>query len=141
MANTKGCARKGQTSLELMIVTAMGLAIVGIIFAFAITSASDTARRSQASDAVEKIARSADLVYALGPGSRTSVDVLMPDGIRSTDVTGKRVLIRISTTTGDTDVFSFPREDLSGSITSRSGRQTITLVVNSSGSVVVNSTG
>jgi len=27
MANTKGCARKGQTSLELMIVTAMGLAI------------------------------------------------------------------------------------------------------------------
>ena len=141
MANTNGGALKGQTSLELLIVTAIGLAIVGIIFTFAITWASDSARVAQASDAVEKIARSADLVYVLGPGSRTSVDVLMPDGIRSTNVSGRRVLIQISTTTGNVDVFATPREDLSGSLTSRSGKQTVTLVVNSSGSVIVNSTG
>ena len=141
MGNTLRRARKGQTSLELLIVTAMGLVIVGIMFTFAITWASDSARNAQASDAVEKIARSADLVYALGSGSRINVDVMMPDGIRSTNVTGRRVLIQISTTTGNADIFATPRENLTGSLTNQSGRQTVTLVVNSSGSVIVNSTG
>ncbi|VVB73428.1 Uncharacterised protein [uncultured archaeon] len=141
MAKTVGCARKGQTSLELMIVTAIGLAIVGAIFAISITYASDTTRSAQASDAVEKIVKSADLVYALGPGSKTSVDVLMPDGIRNASVYDSRVVIRVGLSSGDADVFSLARENLSGSLTNRSGRQTVTLTVNSSGSVIVNSTG
>lgn len=141
MVKTENHTMKGQASLEQLMVTAVGLTFVGIIFFFAMTSASDTVRIAQARDAVEKIARSADLVYVLGPGSKTSIDVLMPDGVTSTSISGRMVLITVSTSSGKNDIFSSPRQNVSGSLTSRSGRQTVTLTVNSSGAVVINSTG
>ena len=134
-------ALKGQISLEMLFVTAIGIAFVAFIFFFCMTSASDSIRIAQARDTVDKIAKAADLVYVLGPGSKTSVEVMMPSGITDTSISSTRVLIRVSLSTGVNDIFAYPRENVSGSITNNSGRQTVTLLVNSSGSVVVNSTG
>jgi len=131
----------GQVSLEILFTTAIGLTFVALAFFYSITSASDTIKITQASDAVDKIARAADLVYALGPGSKTTVDVLMPSGITSTEVKGKRVLIRVSISSGTNDVFALPRENVSGTLTNSSGRQRVTLTANYSGSIVINSTG
>jgi hypothetical protein len=134
-------ALKGQVSLEILFTTAIGLTFVALAFFYSMTSASDTIRITQASDAVNKIARAADLVYALGPGSKTTVEVLMPSGITNTTIDSRRVLIRVSLSSGTNDVFAFPRENVSGSLTDHSGRQRVTLTANSSGSIEINSTG
>jgi len=132
---------KGQISLEQMLITSLGLVLVTVFFALAITSATDTVRSTQATDTVQRIVKSADLVYAMGPGAKTSVEVLMPENIVSTDVFGNRVLIRVGTTGGESDIIAFSDAILNGTITKRSGRQVITLTVDNSSLVSISSTG
>ena len=132
---------RGQVSLEQLFITALGITFVAIMFFLSIVMSGDTVRSIQASDTVERIVRAADLVYAMGPGSQTSIEVLMPDNIRVINLSGSQVLIRISTTSGDTDVFSYSRAQLNGTLTRNSGRQTVSFVVDSTSTVLINSTG
>lgn len=132
---------RGQVSIEQMFVTSLGITFVAILFFLSVFLAADTVRDVQAKDSVERIARAADLIYAMGPGSETSVEVLMPDNVKSTDVSGNRVLITVGMTSGDTDIFSFSDGQLNGTLTTSSGRQKVSLFVDNSSVIHVNSTG
>ena len=140
MTRQNGC-RKGQISTELLFITALGLVFVGGMFFLSIMMSTDTIRQIQAKDTVERISKSADLVYAMGPGAKTSIEVIMPDNIRFINISGSRVLIRVGMTGGDTDIFAHSDGTLVGNLTRQAGRQTVTLSVDNSSIVRISSTG
>ncbi len=128
---------RGQYALEQMGVIALALVIIAALFFFSMNAASDGARSSQAKDTAERIARAADSVYALGPGSKSTVSVNMPQGVQFVDTSNKRVWIRVALSSGNSDVFAATSGQIVGSIPSTAQLQDITLTVLSNGNISV----
>lgn len=128
--------------LEQLFTVALGITFVGVIFAFVYLMSVDSVRATQAKGVVEAVARTADFVYSLGPGSRDSFNAMMPDGMRQTNIIGKTVLIRIGLSSGDSDIFSQSKYNMTGSLGSSPGLQLVTVsCCDPEGALVVNSTG
>jgi len=133
---------RGQAMLEQLFTVALGMAFVGVIFAFVYLMSIDSVRAAQAKDVVETVAKTSDFVYSLGPGSRNSFNVMMPDGIRQTNIVGNTVLIKVSLSSGDSDIFSQSAYNMTGSLGESPGLQLITVsCCDPTGSIIVNSTG
>lgn len=120
---------KGQVSTEQLFVTAIGITFVGMMFFMTMLMSVDTVRQIQAQDTVERIVKSANLVYAMGPGAKLSVEVVMPDNIQLLNITGNRVLIRVGMTSGNNDFYAYSNGQLNGTISDNAGLQKITLSV------------
>ncbi len=126
---------RGQSALEQIIITSLGLAFIAIIFYFSISFATDNTRVSQAQDTINKLANAADYVYALGPGSKDVVTVYMPEGMRYARVVNSTIQIRISLSSGDSDVFANTKAQLVGSLPQFSGPQDVTVTALSNGKI------
>lgn len=127
--------RKGQSALEQIIITSLGIAFIAVIFYFSINFANDNTRVSQAQDTIDKLAKAADYVYSLGPGSKDVVTVYMPEGMRYANITGSTIKIRISLSSGDSDVFANTKAELIGVLPQFSGPQDVTVTALSNGKV------
>ncbi|MCX8195289.1 MAG: VWA domain-containing protein [Candidatus Micrarchaeota archaeon] len=133
--------KKAQASMEQLIIIAIALAVIGVAFYVAFNYASDSTKISQAEEAVQKLAAAADRVYALGQGSKEYVTVYLPQDIRTTDVSGKRVLITVGTSAGSTDVFANSKAELTGAIPTSSGKHRIVVEHLPNGKVRIGSSG
>ena len=131
---------RGQYALEQMVVITLALVIIAALFAFSMNAASDGARTSQAKDTAERIAKAADSAYSLGPGSRSTVSITMPQGVELVNISNKRVLVRVATSSGKADAFASTRGQLIGSISTSANQQEITLTVLPSGDIAVGRT-
>ena len=118
-------------------VITLGLVIIAALFFFSMNAASDGARSAQAKDTAERIARAADSAYALGPGSKSTVSVNMPQGVQFVDTSNKRVWIRVALSTGNSDVFAKTSGQIVGNIPTTAELQEITLTVLSNGNISV----
>ncbi len=132
---------KAQASLEQLVVIAAGLAFVGVALFIAVNYSADSLNVSQSQDAVERLSAAANHVYALGPNSKEYVDVYLSQGILSTNVSGKRVLLSIGTSGGKSDIFSYTNAQLVGSIPAYRGRQKILVEYLPSGQVLIGEAG
>ncbi len=112
---------KSQAALEYMILASFAIFVITAIFYFSFTFSSDSMVYSQARDAVDTIATTVDYVYALGPGSRTMIFVTIPDNVVSSSVSGNIILLKISTSSGNVDIISRTRANITGSIPTQSG--------------------
>ena len=92
----------------------MGLALISFTFYLAMNYSSDSTKISQAKDAVERLAASADHVYALGPNSKEYITVYLPEDLTSGSVSGKNIIITLPTTGGKTDVYATSKAELIG---------------------------
>ena len=128
---------RGQYALEQMGVIALALVIIAALFFFSMNAASDGARSSQAKDTAERIARAADSAYALGPGSKATVSVNMPQGVQFVDTSNKRVWIRVALSSGNSDVFAKTSGQIVGSIPTTAELQEITMTVLPNGNISV----
>ncbi|MFA5105987.1 MAG: VWA domain-containing protein [Candidatus Micrarchaeia archaeon] len=116
---------KAQASLEQLVVIGAALAFIAIAFYIAASMSAESIKLAQAQDSVERLASAADYVYSIGPNTKEYVTVFLPAGIISTNTTGKRVLISLSTTAGSTDVYENTRADLTGTLEPKPGRQKV----------------
>lgn len=121
--------KKGQSSLEQLIIFSIGLSLVAIIFYFAVTYTSDNLRVSQARDMVNKIAKASDYVNSLGPGTKDVVHVYVPEGISAAEIENNSLRIRVSLSSGDSDIFADTQANLIGKLITNSGPQDIELRV------------
>jgi len=128
---------RGQYALEQMGVITLALVVIAALFFFSMNAASDGARAAQAKDTAERIARAADSAYALGPGSKSTVSVNMPQGVQFVDTSDKRVWIRVALSSGNTDVFAKTSGQIVGNIPVTAELQDITLTVLSNGNISV----
>jgi|GEM_PF-2744717 len=130
-------SRRGQASIEQLIVLALGIGMVTLIFYYSVNFSTDNIRISQAQDMVEKLSKSADYVYSLGPGSKDVVDVYVPDGIVYTRIDNNTIHVRLSLSSGDSDVFSDTRPVVIGEIPPTPGHHQITVTHTQGGKVML----
>lgn len=71
-------AQKAQVSTEYLLITGFILVIVTIIFTYSFVSSNQNIKASQASNALDRMANAADLVYALGPENTKYIEVAFP---------------------------------------------------------------
>ncbi|MBI1973498.1 hypothetical protein HYS54_01670 [Candidatus Micrarchaeota archaeon] len=70
----------GQSAMEYMVILAVMLLVLFPILYFANIQSSVSSAATQGRQAVESIVSAADRVYALGPGSRITINVFIPSG-------------------------------------------------------------
>ncbi|VVB65872.1 Uncharacterised protein [Candidatus Gugararchaeum adminiculabundum] len=133
-------ALKGQASLEQLLITGLALSLVVVFFVFALNFSSDNVRSSQAKDAIDKLGKAADYVYALGPNAKETVRVNLPEGVRFVNISGNRIWLRVSLQSGDADFFATTRGTVIGSLPDISGQQDVKLAVDNNGNVLIGNT-
>ena len=95
---------KGQASLEYILIIGAILVVTLPLFYYVSQSSSQNLKNNQAFDAVNTLAKKADSVYALGPGTRDYVWIAIPGGVTSTSVGNKTISIYLSGSRGDVSV-------------------------------------
>jgi uncharacterized protein (UPF0333 family) len=127
--------RKGQSSLEQVLVTVFAITFIAFIFYFSMNYASDNIRLAQAKDTINKLGAAADYVYSLGPGSTTEVSISMPEGVQFINTSGNRIQIHFQLWSGESDVFFNTKASSFGTISTSSGMQAISVSLTDSGKV------
>jgi hypothetical protein len=128
-------ARKGQASVEQLIITGLAIGFIAIMFFIALNYASDSTRVSQAKDAMSKLSKGADYVYSLGPGAKESTKINLPEGVQSLNISGNRIHMRLELSSGVTDLFEYTDSELIGSVALGAGTKEITIEATRSGKV------
>lgn len=124
--------RKGQTSIEQLLITGISLTFIALLFYVSMTFVSDNIRITQANDAIMKLKNAADYVYSTGPGSKTTVLLIIPEGVQFINASGKRIDMRFSISSGESDAFVNTKANVNGTITTTGGAQTITVTLTNS---------
>lgn len=118
---------KSQAAFEYLLVIAFGLAVIIPIFYFSIVSSSESVIASQAQDAVNTLAKTADYVYSLGSGSSAKVTITIPQKVVNTTVQDKFILIQLKLSSGISDIKATTTANLTGSIPAEPGTYNIFL--------------
>ncbi len=103
--------KKGQVSVEYIIIIGIILVVTIPLFYYAVREPSRSIKLNQASDTVEVLARKADSIYALGPGSRDYVWISLPGGIDYSLIQNKSILLRLAALG---DIVSYTRANVTG---------------------------
>lgn len=117
---SKGCAR-AQVSIEYLLVVGIMFIIVIPIFYYAMRESTDQIRWNQAEDAVTSLAKTADSVYALGPGSRDYVEVTIPSGVSGSYANNNDVVLMLDMSGGPAEIAAFSRAVVTGTIPTQMG--------------------
>lgn len=132
---------RAQASLEQLVVIAIGLALVSFTFYIAINYSSESTNISQAKDAVDRLAASADHVYALGPNSKEYITVYLPENLVSASVNGRNIILTVPTSGATTDVYATSKAELIGAFSHYRGMQKILVEYLLSGKVRIGEAG
>ncbi|MCX8166331.1 MAG: hypothetical protein N3E37_00560 [Candidatus Micrarchaeota archaeon] len=114
-------------AVEQLLMLSIGLAIIAIIGYSVWTSANDNSKAAMARNAVDRIASYSDYVYSLEPGSKAVIDVYLPKGIKSINISNKYVIMKVEMSNGITDFFANTLSNQTGYIEPNEGRQTIVI--------------
>ncbi len=134
---------RGQAAFEYMTVFLLFLLALLPVVYFAFDQFRINSRIYEARTAVNTLTRTADKIYAQGPGSQAKVSLYLPGGINSekTYIGGKEVNLNvfISSNRG-VDVYSTSDAMLSGSLPSKPGRYPFTVKCRDDGVVEISYT-
>ena len=84
------------------------------LFYYAITESSNNIRLNQAEDAVNTIAKAADSVYSLGPGTKKYVNVIIPGGVEQSFIDGNAIKLKVSIFGNVADIYARSKASLIG---------------------------
>ncbi len=115
---------RGQIATEYLIILGVVLLALIPIFYYALSESNRTTRINQASDAVTTIARKAEAVYALGPGSRDYVWISVPSGIDESLVDDGTIRLSFSDLG---DAVAFTNVNVTGTLPTSSGTYRIVI--------------
>jgi len=112
---------KAQVALEYLIIVSLGIILIIPIFYYALTQSSESILISQAQDTVNSVAKTADYVDSLGSGSSSKIVAIIPSNVINSSIQNKTILLRIRTSSGDTDVIAFTKTNVNGTLPTASG--------------------
>jgi len=111
--------KKGQVSLEYMIVLALALGVFAAILyitTMLIVSSSSQLGIDSAVRAVQEIKEAADFIYIRGHPSKTQINVRIPSNIENISISNDVVRLRISVADSYTDVYQVTKGSISSNI-------------------------
>jgi hypothetical protein len=126
---------KGQIATEYVMIMGFVLVITIPLFYYAMSESNKNIRINQADDAINTLARAADTVYSIGPGTKKYVWVNMPSGVETYSLANKEVLIKLQIFGGLSDVSVGTRAGLTGEIPISKGRHKVLVEMLESGYV------
>jgi len=126
---------KAQIAVEYMIIVAVVLGAAITFFYYTNTYSSESINKYQAKESIEVLAKAIDYVYALGPGTQTTVVIEVPPNVVSSYVTRNEIGFKIGISGKINEVYEITKASVSGSLPSTPGRHFV--IVNSTGSGVV----
>ena len=122
---------KSQVSVEYMVV--MGFAALMtipllIIYYTYSSDSSDAVASSQALQIARKIVDSSESVYYLGKPSQTTLKLIFPDRIQSTNLSNREVIFKIKTKNGIAEIVQVANVNMSGSLPITQGLHVVTII-------------
>ena len=111
--------------MEYLVILGLILALLIPVFYYSVSSFNKSISLNQAGEMVNRIADTADFVYALGPGSQDTLRVIVPGGVESISIQGREILLKIRIFGAVSDVLAFTKGNVNGSITIKSGSSII----------------
>ncbi|MBI4173703.1 MAG: hypothetical protein HY519_03200 [Candidatus Aenigmarchaeota archaeon] len=121
---------RAQAAFEYMV-------IVGIVLAFLIpvwlyvsslqARAGEELSISYAENAVQRIAKTADLVFSQGSGARVQTQVYIPGGVESSAIIGRSVILNLRTGQAVSNVTALSIATLNGTIPTSEGSYQMTM--------------
>jgi len=119
--------KRGQVAIEyLLLIGVIFLAIIPVFY-YAIQQSSQDVRMNEANDFASTLAKTADVVYALGPGSQDYVNVVLPGGVENISITRNEILLKVKIFGGTADIFAHSKTNLTGSLSTISGSKHISV--------------
>lgn len=110
--HTAAGLRRGQVSVEYLVLTGFLLMIVGVMIAFALFSFNESSNLVKAEGSVIEIINQSNWVASLGNGSKVFFEIEVPEGVQSFEINNKQVRLVLTTASGDTDIFSYAKPNL-----------------------------
>ena len=127
---------KAQISTEYLIIMGMVLVIVIPLFYYAVSESNINIKSNNAEDTINTLARAADSVYSIGPGTRKYVWINVPIGVKSYSLANKSVLMKLSMPGGTSDIHLSTKADLAGIIPISKGKHRIKVEMTEAGYVL-----
>ncbi|MBI2673403.1 hypothetical protein HYX19_04025 [Candidatus Woesearchaeota archaeon] len=129
--------KRGQISYEYVMLVGVILVVMIPLFYVSFSKLSDTVRVNQAEEAVSVLAKTADTVYSLGPGSKSYVWITVPSGAVSTSISNNELLLRLSIFGSISDFHANTKANISGSFPSSQGSYKMSATMLDNGIVVI----
>ncbi|MFC1755074.1 hypothetical protein ACFL96_17055 [Thermoproteota archaeon] len=126
---------RSQASLEYLLLIGLLFLIIIPIFYYSITESTDQIRMNQAEDTVNALVKTADSVYALGPGSKDYVDVTIPGGTSGYVINESEMSLILDFKEGSRKISGYSKAILIGAIPINAGRNKIPVEMLDSGVV------
>ncbi|MFH2105776.1 MAG: hypothetical protein ABII22_00820 [Candidatus Micrarchaeota archaeon] len=117
--------KRGQSSLESLIMIGFGLIISVAFFSMAFIFITDSIAAQQGKDAANRIGSEIDYVYSSGVGTVRYVDVTFPAGTQSVLVGDHRVVVTVQLSSGTSQYFASTDASLVGMIDSEPGLERV----------------
>ncbi len=128
---------RAQAALEYLVIVGMMLAILIPAFWYSLRTSQQTLDLRQTKDAAQKVARTADTVYALGPGSRMYARIRLPATVEDEQVGNNTVLFRVDVGQGPQDIFELTKGDVIGVLPEERGEHRVLVKMLESGIVQI----
>ncbi len=126
---------KAQVSTEYMMIMGLVLIITIPLVYYAMSESNINVQSNRAEDAVNTLARAADTVYSIGPGTTKYVWINMPGGVQAYSTADRTVSIDLYIFGGVSQVFAEAKAELAGVIPISSGQHRVKVEMLSSGYV------
>ena len=130
--------KRGQVAFEYLVLVGVILAILLPLFHYVSNYSSENVKIEKAEDSVRALGRTADSLYALGPGNKDFVWVNLPGSITETNISGNQILIKMSTSGNpESDYYYTTIAPVNGTIPTDKGTFKMVLEVLDSGTVQI----
>ncbi|MBU0456956.1 MAG: hypothetical protein KKD75_02315 [Nanoarchaeota archaeon] len=129
--------KKAQVGIEYLVILGAILIILIPLFFYAISKSSENIRISQAEDAVNSLAKAADEVYSLSPGTKKYVWVNIPSGVEASQVSATEITLTIEIYGNTSDFTAFTKASMAGEIPTAKGTYKIPVELLESGIVLI----
>ena len=108
--------KRGQAAIEYVILVGTLMIFLIPVVYYSLNESSYRLKLNQVDNAVKRLAKVADVVYALGPGAQDVVAVTIPHGVESSSVANYSVNLKVSALGGLSDYGYRTIGNVSGSV-------------------------
>lgn len=121
---------KAQSASEFLIIVSVALTILIPLILLvnqSLMGYRDDTKISLAQEAVKKMGENADWVFSQGPPAKVTVEIYVPDDVKSVSLNNNEILYKIRTTAGINDIYYTTVPQLNGTLPEKSGYYFVSL--------------
>ena len=117
--------KRGQVQMETMLLVGLiGFAVLFLLYTVG-NQIGEANKQNRAEDAVLSLIKEVDRIVALGTGSRNLIPIDMPNGVQSITVSGKKIIMQITSKEGTQTITRRAKVYMAGNVTVFPGLQQV----------------